>query len=51
MGGYFSDDASQWPAVSPPTRLAVLITPFDWVSVSPQSVTIEAVNAVRLGLK
>ncbi len=51
MGGYFSDDASQWPGVSPPTNLAVLITPFDWVSVSPQSVTIEAVNAVRLRFK
>lgn len=51
MGGYFSDEASQWPAASPPTTLSVLITPFDWVSVTPRSVTIEAVNAVRLGLK
>ena len=48
MGGYFSNDSSRWPTGAAPTRLAMWITPFDWVSVTPQSVSIKAIDAVRI---
>lgn len=51
MGGYFSDDSSRWPTGPAPTRLAMWITPFDWVSVTPRSVTIAAIDAVRISRK
>ncbi len=51
LGGYFSNDSSRWPTSAAPMRLAMWITPFDWVSVMPQSVSIEAIDAVRMSLK
>jgi hypothetical protein len=48
MGRYFSNDSSRWPTGAAPVRLAMWITPFDWVSVTPQSVSIEAIEAVRI---
>jgi hypothetical protein len=49
-GGYFSSDDSRWPAGSPPIRVKLLITPLDWISVSPESVSVEEVDAVRVSL-
>jgi hypothetical protein len=51
MGGYFSSDESRWPAGSPPIRVKLLITPLDGISVTPESVRIEAVEAVRVSMK
>ncbi|MGC2109743.1 MAG: hypothetical protein WA655_09510, partial [Candidatus Korobacteraceae bacterium] len=51
MGDYFSNDGSQWPVSRPPTRIKLLITPFDWISVAPESVNVEAVDAVRVRMK
>ena len=48
MVNYFSADHSRWPIARPPARLALLVSPFDWISVAPDSVTIEAVDAVRI---
>lgn len=50
---YFQADESQWrvsprPAV---TNLRLLITPMDWISQQPESVVIEAADAVRFGLE
>ncbi len=51
MGGYFSSDDSRWPIGKPLASLTLVISPFDWVSVSPESVSIEAVAAVRASIK
>jgi hypothetical protein len=53
MGHYFSANEADWPREgrSALTRLDLLITPFDWISVAPGSVNVEGVAAVRLDLK
>jgi hypothetical protein len=51
MAGYFSGDSSSWPTGATPVRLAMWITPFDWTSVTPKSISIEAVEAVRISRK
>lgn len=52
MGSYFSNDESQWRSGSRPalTGLQLLITPFDWISVVPKSVSVANVEAVRVSL-
>ncbi len=50
MGQYFADDPTQW-RLDTRTDLAevkLLVTPFDWLSVVPSSVTIEGVEAVEI---
>jgi hypothetical protein len=53
MGRYFLPDESEWRPVEHPavTALKLLITPHDWISVVPNSVSVERVETVRLGLK
>ena len=50
LARYFDADGRQWRPSSPPaiTNLRILATPLDWVSVRPDSITIEAADAVRL---
>lgn len=50
MGNYFSDDAGQWrrDSRSALTRLKLLLNPYDWISVIPNSVTVENIEAVKL---
>ncbi len=50
MGGYFSGDETQWRPESRArlTGLKLLVTPYDWISVVPTSVTVESVEAVEL---
>jgi len=52
LGGYFSGDESRWPAGnrSPLTNLTLIVTPIDWISVVPESVSVGEVNAIRLNL-
>ncbi len=52
LGNYFSGDESQWREPNRPalTGLRLLITPLDWISVVPSSITIEAVDSVHLSL-
>ncbi|MGC2109247.1 MAG: hypothetical protein WA655_06990 [Candidatus Korobacteraceae bacterium] len=52
MGGYFSDDESRWRGGNRPaiTRLQLLVTPLDWISVVPISVKISSVKAVRVAM-
>ena len=51
MDGYFASDSSRWPTGATPVRLALWITPFDWTSVTPNSVRIESVEALRISRK
>jgi hypothetical protein len=53
MGRYFSDDESQWRSGSCPalTSLQLNVSPFDWISVVPESASIGAVEAVRVDLR
>jgi hypothetical protein len=50
MGRYFLADQSKWESESHPaiSGLKLLIAPFDWISVVPDGVAIERVEAVRL---
>jgi hypothetical protein len=50
MGRYFSSDKSAWRQSQRPllTHLRLLVTPFDWLSVTPTRVAIDCVKAVRL---
>jgi hypothetical protein len=52
MANYFSADEADWRTGNRPalTDLQLLITPFDWISVVPNSVTVESVEAVRVSL-
>jgi hypothetical protein len=47
---YLDSDESQWRTTRRPaiTRLRILATPFDWVSVAPDAIVLEAADAVRL---
>jgi hypothetical protein len=53
MGRYFSNDESQWRSGSRPalTSLQLNVSPFDWVSVVPESASIGEVESVRLDLR
>ena len=47
---YFDADESHWRTTPRPaiTRLRILATPLDWVSVTPDSIAVEGADAVRL---
>jgi hypothetical protein len=52
LTNYFDADEGRWrqgdrPAI---TQLRILITPLDWISQQPESVAVEAVDAVRFSL-
>ncbi|HLI62205.1 MAG TPA: hypothetical protein VKV05_02315, partial [Terriglobales bacterium] len=49
MGNYFQADESEWRQGRRPSivGLRLLLTPFDWVSQTPESVTLEAADAIR----
>ena len=49
---YFDADPSRWrPGARPAiTRLRILATPWDWVSVRPDAIVVEAADAVRLDI-
>ena len=49
---YFEADAGRWrPGVHPAiTRLRVLVTPWDWVSVQPGSIVVESADAIRIDM-
>jgi len=51
--GFFASDESQWHSASNSaiTHLRLLLAPIDWVSVSPSSVSVEEVDAVRLTME
>ena len=53
MGSYFPADESEWRPFSQPAVVGVrlFITPFDWISVVPESVSVEQVDAVRASIK
>jgi hypothetical protein len=51
MGGYFSSDYSEPLPGSPITNLRLLVEPFDWISISPESVSIGSVDAFRINRK
>jgi len=53
MGSYFAADRSAWPSGKRPNivGLTLLVAPYDWLSVAPNSVTIEGVQAVRLEMR
>ncbi len=52
LANYFAGDESQWrPAPRPAiTNLRILNAPLDWVSLQPESITIESADAVRLAM-
>jgi hypothetical protein len=49
---YLDPDESQWRSTPRPsiTRLRILATPLDWVSVAPDAIVVEAADAVRLAM-
>ncbi len=53
LGNYFQADESLWrqESRSAIVGLRLFLTPLDWVSETPQSVTIEAADAVRFDMK
>ena len=53
MWRYFGADENQWrsPNRPAPTKLELLVTPFDWISVVPNRVTVESIAAVRVDLQ
>ncbi len=51
MAGYFSSEGSRGRTGSPLTGLALRIAPFDWISASPESISIGAVDAVQASPK
>jgi hypothetical protein len=52
LAAYFDSNESQWRMTSrsPVTSMRLLATPLDWVSQQPDSITIEAADAVKLSL-
>lgn len=52
LGNYFDADEARWRRShrSAITQLRLLLTPLDWVSQTPQAVTLEAADAVRFTL-
>jgi hypothetical protein len=53
MGSYFSADEFDWRPFNQPAVVGIrlFVTPFDWISVVPETVSVEQVEGVRLGLK
>ena len=53
LGNFFAADESQWRNGTRPalTRLQLFVTPFDWISVAPRSITVGSVQGVRLGMR
>ena len=51
LSNYFAADETQWRSGSRPAivRLRVLLTPVDWVSQQPDSIVIEAADAIKVG--
>ena len=52
LAGYFDSDQSRWHTGSRPpiTNLRLWVTPLDWVSVQPDSVLVESVEAVKFSM-
>ncbi|MDR3749239.1 MAG: hypothetical protein P4M04_14025 [Acidobacteriota bacterium] len=52
LARYFDADESHWRTGARPaiTKLRLWVTPLDWVSVEPDSVTVQSAEAVRFGL-
>jgi hypothetical protein len=52
LSGYFGADETQWRGGPRPsiTRLRFLLTPVDWVSQQPDSITIESADAVKISM-
>jgi len=50
LAAYFANDESRWRTAprSAITQLRLITTPFDWVSVQPEAITIEAADAVKI---
>jgi hypothetical protein len=49
LSRYFEADATRWSADAPPlTHLRLWVTPLDWISQVPMSITIEDARAFRL---
>jgi hypothetical protein len=52
MVSYFSSDQTQWRPNRPAlTGLRLLVTPYDWISVVPNSVSVESIEAIQVGLE
>jgi hypothetical protein len=53
LGSYFQANESEWrPYSQPPVvGMQLFITPFDWISVVPESIGVEEVDAVRVSLR
>lgn len=53
MGDYFQQSEAERPGQSHPALVGMnlLITPFDWISVVPNNVTIESIEVVRCSMK
>ena len=49
---YFDSEESRWRTAprSAITRLRIVATPLDWVSVTPEAIVVEAADAVRLAM-
>jgi len=49
---YFDSDESRWRTTprSALTRVRIVATPLDWVSVTPDAIVVEAADAVRLAM-
>ena len=52
MVGYFSPNPALWKLGTRAslTDITLTIVPFDWISVFPKSVTIQSIDAIRLGM-
>ena len=52
LGNYFAADEARWRPShrSAITELRLLLTPLDWVSQTPQTVTLESADAVRFSM-
>jgi hypothetical protein len=52
LANYFGADETQWRTAphSAITRLRLLVTPWDWVSQQPESITIESADAVTVSM-
>ena len=53
LASYFSADESQWrmPNRAAVTGVRLLVTPHDWISVVPKSVSVESMEGVRVDLQ
>ncbi len=53
LADYFDSDESRWRATYRPaiTNLRLIVDPLDWFSKKPESVTLDAADAMRFGLR